>query len=76
MNNATANLWKVADSLKVGAMYTKATRNPDVEVRKAFKADKEIVGTKAWAICECMKLPNPATSYTEEEADAILKALA
>ena len=75
MNNATANLWKIADSLKVGAMYTKATRNPDAEVRKAFKADKEIAGTKAWAVCECMKLSNPTTSYTEEETASILKAL-
>lgn len=75
MNDATANLWHTADKLKVGAMYTEATRNPDAEIRKAFKADKEIVGTRAWAICECMKLPNPATSYTEEEVSAIMAAL-
>ncbi len=76
MNNATANLWAIANKLNVGAQYTEATRNPDAEVRRAFKADKEIVGTKAWAICECMKLSNPATSYTESEADAIIQALA
>jgi hypothetical protein len=75
MNEATANLWKLADSLRIGAQYTEATRNPDPSIRAAFKADKEVVGTKAWAICQCMKLSNPATEYSEEEAAQISAAL-
>lgn len=75
MNEATANLWKIADEAKVAVQYTEATRNKNPDVRASFKAEKDTVGTKAWAICQCMKLACPTTSYTEDEVAQITKAL-
>ena len=73
MNEATANLWKLAESLRIGAQYTEATRNADPAVRAAFKADREIAGTKAWGICKCMGLAT--ANFSEDEAAAITAAI-
>ena len=75
MNNATATLWNLADSAGVGALYMEATRNPDKAVRDQFKVDREIRGTRAWAICSCMALSNPSTEYSEEDVAEIRTAL-
>ena len=76
MNDATAKVWHAAEAAKIGTQYTAATRNPDKAVRDQFKIDRDTVGTRAWGICECMKLANPSVELSDEQADAILAAIA
>ncbi len=74
MNEATTKLWHAAEAAKIAAQYSAATRNPDKAIRDQFKIDREIVGSKAWGICECMTLAT--ANFTDEQVDAILAAIA
>ena len=73
LTSAMSLLWKKADTLQVGRLYSAATRSADPTVRQQFKADRDVVGTKAWAICCCMSLAN--ADYTDEECEQISEAL-
>lgn len=73
LTTAQANLWKLADSLKIGRAYTEHTRNPDKSVRDSFKAEKEIRGSFAWGVCKCLSLPT--ANYTDEECAEIAEAI-
>ena len=72
---AMSKLWKKADALKVGRQYSECTRNPDKAVRDKFKRDRQIVGTKAWAICECLRLPNEVEMWSDERCKSVSAAL-
>lgn len=73
LTSAMSRLWKQSESLHVGRLYSEATRNTDPTVRQQFKTDREIAGTKAWAICRCMGLVN--ANYSDDECEAISAAL-
>jgi len=70
---AMSTLWNQANTMKTTALYTSLTRNPDDSIRAAFKAEKEIEGTRAWAICKCMGLAT--ANYSDSECAAISAAL-
>ena len=68
------NLINLANSMKLGAEYTRLSRNPDDAVRAEFKAQREIPGTYAWAVVKCQGIMNRTVS--DEECAAITAALA
>ena len=67
-----AELWKVGNTKAFGDEYLSGTRGA---TREQFKADREIVGTRAWAICQIMRMRDPRLEYSDSECDAILDAL-
>ena len=73
MTPAMSALWNQANTMKVGAIYSSMTRNPNESIRAAFKADREVPGTHAWAICKCMSLAT--ANYSDSECAAISAAL-
>jgi len=73
MSPAMSALWNQATSMKVGNLYSSLTRNPDASVRAAFKIEREIEGTKAWAIFKCGCLGH--ANYSDSECAAISAAL-
>ncbi|MBA4274824.1 MAG: hypothetical protein C0436_04125 [Alphaproteobacteria bacterium] len=73
MSPAMTSLWNQANAMKVGALYTSLTRNPDDSIRATFRAEREIEGTRAWAICKCGCLTH--ANYSDSECAAISAAL-
>ena len=73
MTQKMTSLWNRANELGIGAEYNRLSRNPDVTARANFKAEREVIGTRAWAICKCMGLQT--ANYDDATCNAILAAL-
>lgn len=73
MSPAMTALWDQANAMKIGNLYSSLTRNPDASIRSTFKAEREVEGTRAWAICKCGSLAT--ANYSDSECAAISAAL-
>ena len=73
LSPAAAAVWRKASAMNCGALYSTATRNPDKAIRDKFRSDRYIPGTKAWGICQAVRIStcNPS----DEECEAIVAAL-
>jgi hypothetical protein len=73
MTEKMAQLWNAANAANVGAEHTRLSRNPDATVRAAYKAEREITGTRAWAIFKCGSLAT--SNHDDSTCDALIAAL-
>jgi len=50
-------------------------RNPDKTIRDAFKAGRNEVGSRWWALEQAMRLTCPSVQFADDVADQILSGL-
>lgn len=56
ISEKTFALMNAVKPLNVGTLYRELTRGGTVETRAQHKIDREIVGTRSWAIDQCANM--------------------